>query len=145
MCSSDLGKWALLHRERLDLSGIPLVPHREKNLRKKNHVLPKDRTVGKGKKVDNAPVTEPGWFQRVKTRLRDSFCLVGKRQYAAHVQEKKSRSRQKQIMRKLEIEVSAGSEDEITSEETWLADGAVAWSDIEDGGDDGDAEAPDEE
>ena len=139
------GKWALLHRERIDLSGIPLVPHLEKKLRKKNHVLPKDRTVGKGKKVENAPVTEPGWFQRVKTRLRDSFCLVSKRQYAAHVQEKKSRYRQKQIMRKLEIEVSAGSEEAITSEEEWLADGAVAWSDIEDGSGAEGAEAPNEE
>ena len=62
--------------------------------------------------------------------------------YDAHVQEKKSRYRQKQIMRKLEIEVSAGSEDEITSEDEWLANGAVVWSDIEDGGDGEDEEMP---
>ena len=121
------------------------MPHLEKKLRKKNHVLPKDRTVGKGKKVDNAPVSEPGWFQRVKTRLRDSFCLVNNRMYDAHVQEKKSRYRQKQIMRKLEIEVSDGSEEDITDKDEWLSNGGVVWSDIEDGGDGEDEEEPNEE
>ena len=71
--------------------------------------------------------------------------MVGKRQYAAHVQEKKSRSRQKQIMRKLEIEVSDGSEEDITPKKKWLSTDGVVWSDIEDGDDDEDEEEPNEE
>ena len=52
--------------------------------------------------------------------------------YAVHVEEKKNRYRQKQIMRKLEIPVSEGSEGDITPKEEWLSQGRVAWSDEED-------------
>ena len=110
---------------------MPVVPHLEKKLRKKNHVLPKDRRVGKGKKVAAAPVEEPGWFQKIKLKIRESFCLVDDRMYEAHVEEKNNRYRQKQIMRKLEIPVSDGSEEDITPKEKWLAQGRVAWSDEE--------------
>ena len=107
-----------------------MVAHLEKKLRKKPHVLPKDRH-GKVKKVAEAPAEEPGWFQKIKSKFRESFCLIDDRMYEAHVQDKKNRCRQKQIMRKLDLPVSDGSEEDITPKEKWLADGRVAWSDEE--------------
>ena len=70
---------------------VPVVAHLEKKLRKKNHILPKDRTIAKGTKVAAAPVEEPGWFQKIKLKIRESFCLVDDSMYDAHVQEKKNR------------------------------------------------------
>ena len=125
-----VGKWGYLHKgERLDHTKS-VVTHLEKKLRKKPHVLPKDRH-GKGKKVAAAPAEEPGWFQKVKSKFRESFCLIDNRMYEAHVQDKKNCFRQKQIMRKMDIPVFDGSEENITPKEEWLAQGRVAWSDEE--------------
>ena len=50
--------------------------------------------------------------------------------YEAQVQEKKSRLRQKQIMRKLDLPVSDGSEEDVAPKAKWVAE-RVVWSDEE--------------
>jgi hypothetical protein len=57
--------------------------------------------------------------------MRQIFCLtsaVNHRQYQQHADAKKSRVRQKSIMRALEVEVSPpGSEENITPEAEWVS------------------------
>ena len=106
-----------------------MVTHLEKKLRRKHHVLPADR-YKKGKEVSDAPIEELGWLKKIQIKIKKSFCPLDDRMYEAHVQEKKSRSHQKQIMRALNLPVSDGSEGEITPKEKWIAE-RVVWSEEE--------------
>jgi hypothetical protein len=77
--------------------------------------------------------SEPSWVKKMMNKLKKSFCLkidLQKRMYKEHEGAKKDRQRQKQIMRKLELPVSDGSEDEITPEEDWIS--KQQWSTSED-------------
>ena len=92
-------------------------------------MLPAGRNK-QAKEVSDAPVEKPGWLKSIQIKIKKSFCLLDDRMYEAHVQEKKSRLRQKQIMRKLDLPVSDGSEEDVTPKATWVAE-RVAWSDEE--------------
>ena len=104
----------------------------EKRLRIKPHTLPADR-FKKGKKASDAPVDEPSWFKRFQIQLKKIFCPsldLQERMYDTHVQEKKARLRQKQIMRAMQLPVSDGSEANITPKAQWISEHGT-WSDGE--------------
>ena len=64
------------------------------------------------------------WFGKLTARLKAYWCFKTDLQdimYYQHCQDKKSRQRQKAIMRKLNIPVSNGSEGQITDKEQWVS------------------------
>ncbi|KAI4984024.1 hypothetical protein ZWY2020_040877 [Hordeum vulgare] len=66
-------------------------------------------------------------------------CIINRKakgQYQSHVAEKQSRQRHKRVLRTLDVDISSGSEDDITPEATWMQAQGYQWS--------GD-EAPEEE
>ncbi|KAK1631946.1 hypothetical protein QYE76_006261, partial [Lolium multiflorum] len=102
------------------IHSIPLniTSHEVKVLRTKRHNSPIE---------DVPPMDEkpPSWASKLARRMRQIFCLtsaVNHRQYQQHAEAKKSRVRQKSIMRALEVEVSPpGSEENITPEAEWVS------------------------
>jgi hypothetical protein len=57
-------------------------------------------------------------------KMRRSFYFqqdMQDRAYKAHVKEKNARRQQKEIMTKLDLPVSSGSEDSITPKEKWVS------------------------
>jgi hypothetical protein len=72
----------------------------------------------------------PSWVQKITRRLKQTFCLqvdIHKRQYEQHCNEKKSRQREKSIMRALSLEVSPpGTEMTITPEDQSMSAHATA-------------------
>ncbi|KAK1679732.1 hypothetical protein QYE76_040580, partial [Lolium multiflorum] len=97
---------------------LNLTSHEVKTLRTKRHNSPLEAV----NPMDEKP---PSWASKLARRLRQIFCLtsaVNHRQYQQHVEAKKSRLRQKSIMRALEVEVSPpGSEENITPEAEWVS------------------------
>ncbi|KAK1615955.1 hypothetical protein QYE76_021472 [Lolium multiflorum] len=99
---------------------IPLnvTSHEVKVLRTKRHNAPIE---------DVPPMVEkpPSWASKLARRMRQIFCLtseVNHRQYQQHAEAKKSRVRQKSIMRALSVDVSPpGSEENITPEAEWVS------------------------
>ncbi|KAK1603511.1 hypothetical protein QYE76_037586, partial [Lolium multiflorum] len=102
------------------IHSIPLnvTMHDVKVLRTKRHNSPIE---------DVPPMDEkpPSWASKLARRMRQIFCLtaaVNHRQYQQHAEAKKSRVRQKSIMRALAVEVSPpGSEENITPEAEWIS------------------------
>ncbi|KAK1628973.1 hypothetical protein QYE76_003288 [Lolium multiflorum] len=111
--------WAATCSARL-IHSIPLnvTSHEVKVLRVKRHNTPIE---------DVAPMDEkpPSWASKLARRMRQIFCLtsaVNHRQYQQHAEAKKSRVRQKSIMRALNVDVSPpGSEESITPEAEWVS------------------------
>ncbi|KAK1697716.1 hypothetical protein QYE76_014413 [Lolium multiflorum] len=102
------------------IHSIPLsiTSHEVKVLRTKRHNSPiEDVTL-----MDEKP---PSWASKLARRMRHIFCLtsaVNHRQYQQHAEAKKSRVRQKSIMRALAVDVSPpGSEESITPEAEWVS------------------------
>jgi hypothetical protein len=102
------------------LHSIPLniTSHEVKVLRTKRHNSPIEDVTPMDEKL-------PSWASKLARRMRQIFCLtsaVNHRQYQQHAEAKKSRVRQKSIMRALEVEVSPpGSEENITPEAEWVS------------------------
>ncbi|KAK1668977.1 hypothetical protein QYE76_057136 [Lolium multiflorum] len=102
------------------VQSIPLTvtSHEVKSLRAKRHNSPLEDV----NPMDEKP---PSWASKLARRMRQIFCLtsaVNHRQYQQHVEAKKSRVRQKSIMRALEVEVSPpGSEEDVTPEAEWVS------------------------
>ncbi|KAK1652490.1 hypothetical protein QYE76_070295 [Lolium multiflorum] len=102
------------------IHSIPLnvTMHDVKVLRTKRHNSPIEDVPPKDEKP-------PSWASKLARRMRQIFCLtaaVNHRQYQQHAEAKKSRVRQKSIMRALEVEVSPpGSEENITPEAEWIS------------------------
>ncbi|KAK1663133.1 hypothetical protein QYE76_051292 [Lolium multiflorum] len=102
------------------IHSIPLnvTMHDVKVLRTKRHNTPIEDVPPKDEKP-------PSWASKLARRMRQIFCLtaaVNRRQYQQHAEAKKSRVRQKSIMRALEVEVSPpGSEENITPEAEWIS------------------------
>ncbi|KAK1664164.1 hypothetical protein QYE76_052323 [Lolium multiflorum] len=106
------------------IHSIPLniTMHDVKVLRTKRHNSP----------IEDVPPTDekpPSWASKLARRMRHIFCLtaaVNHRQYQQHAEAKKSRVRQKSIMRALAVEVSPpGSEENITPEAEWVSQHGV--------------------
>ena len=60
---------------------------------------------------------EPSWLKKMMRKLKKSFCLkldLQDRMYEEHVNAKKDRQRQKQLMKHFQLPVSDGSEFSIT-------------------------------
>ncbi|KAK1646045.1 hypothetical protein QYE76_063850 [Lolium multiflorum] len=97
---------------------LNLTSHEVNTLRTKRHNSPLEDVTP----MDEKP---PSWASKLARRMRQIFCLtsaVNHRQYQQHVEAKKSRVRQKSIMRALEVEVSPpGSEENITPEVEWVS------------------------
>ncbi|KAK1661718.1 hypothetical protein QYE76_049877, partial [Lolium multiflorum] len=97
---------------------LTLTSHEVKSLRAKRHNSPLEDV----NPMDEKP---PSWASKLARRMRQIFCLtsaVNHRQYQQHVEAKKSRVRQKSIMRALEVKVSPpGSEENITPEAEWVS------------------------
>ncbi|KAK1666498.1 hypothetical protein QYE76_054657 [Lolium multiflorum] len=106
------------------LHSIPLniTSHEVKVLRTKRHNSPIE---------DVPPMDEkpPSWASKLARRMQQIFCLtsaVNHRQYQQHSEAKKSRDREKSIMRALNVEVSPpGSEESITPEAEWVSQHGV--------------------
>ncbi|KAK1667608.1 hypothetical protein QYE76_055767 [Lolium multiflorum] len=102
------------------LHSIPLniTSHEVKVLRVKRHNSPIEDVTP----MDEKP---PSWASKLARRMRQIFCLtsaVNHRQYQQHVEAKKSKGRQKSIMRALNVDVSPpGSEESITPEAEWVS------------------------
>jgi hypothetical protein len=78
---------------------------------------------------------EPSWVQRLKIKVKKTFCLqldIQERLYEAHVNEKKSRRRQKQMLAHMQLPVSSGSEENITPKEEWISQHSQWDEDLED-------------
>jgi len=76
---------------------------------------------------------EPSWLKKMMSKLKKSFCLkldMQDRMYEEHVNAKKDRQHQKQLLRHFQLPVSDGSENSITPEEKWLS--KQHWSSSED-------------
>src|ERR1041385_1194044 len=74
-------------------------------------------------------------WAKLKAKVRKTFCLqldIQHNMYLAHKREKKSRARQIHMMRALQLEVSSGSEKDITSEEKWISQNYSRWTDSDD-------------
>ncbi|KAK1605514.1 hypothetical protein QYE76_029187 [Lolium multiflorum] len=102
------------------IHSIPLnvTMHDVKVLRTKRHNTPIEDVPPKDEKP-------PSWASKLARHMRQIFCLtaaVNHRQYQQHAEAKKSRVRQKSIMRALAVEVSPpGSEENITPEAEWIS------------------------
>ncbi|KAK1604765.1 hypothetical protein QYE76_028438 [Lolium multiflorum] len=102
------------------IHSIPLsiTSHEVKVLRTKRHNSPIEDVTP----MDEKP---PNWASKLARRMRQIFCLtsaVNHRQYQQHAEAKKSRVRQKSIMRALAVDVSPpGSEESITPEAEWVS------------------------
>jgi hypothetical protein len=109
-----------------------LTEHPVKDLIKKKHSQPR---FGPGVDVEEdksdedpdfaAPKSKVRkWFRKLTERVKASWCFkadLQDRMYYQHKQDKKSRQRQKAIMRKLDVPVSDGSEERITDKEAWVS------------------------
>ena len=76
---------------------------------------------------------EPSWLKKLMGKLMKSFCLkidLQDRMYEEHVNAKKDRQRQKQLMKHFQLPVSDGSENVITPKEKWVS--SQRWSSSED-------------
>ncbi|KAK1698820.1 hypothetical protein QYE76_015517, partial [Lolium multiflorum] len=97
---------------------LTLTSHEVKSLRAKRHNSPLEDV----NPMDEKP---PSWASKLARRMRQIFCLtsaVNHRQYQQHAEAKKSRVRQKSIMRALAVDVSPpGSEENITPEAEWVS------------------------
>ena len=60
--------------------------------------------------------SEPSWAKKLKNKMKALFCMQAKGQYRSHVAQKKSRRRDKRILRMFGEQISSGSERHITPE-----------------------------
>ena len=63
---------------------------------------------------------EPSWAKKLKKKMKKLLCMESHGQYMAHVAEKKSRTRHKELMRQLGATLNSGSEGRITDEDDWV-------------------------
>ena len=120
--------WAFTYPDELFVTG-DLISHEIVRLRQKENwgtpvsemETPMDEdVVDDDDDPDYEPArVEPSWSKKLKLKMKKLFCMEAHGQYMAHVAEKKSRGRDKLIMRQLGVEVASGSEDRITDEEEW--------------------------
>jgi hypothetical protein len=123
-------KWQVTTGHRLEQE-MTITIHQEKCLRVKKHAEP---LVPGGQPHPEDPVDEteeqprmdqePSWLNRLMGKMKKSFCLqldMQDRAYEAHKKEKLARRCQKEIMTKLDLPVSSGSEDSITPKEKWVS------------------------
>ncbi|KAI4987521.1 hypothetical protein ZWY2020_020321 [Hordeum vulgare] len=61
-------------------------------------------------------------------QMKTLFCMQAKGQYQTHVAQKQSRQRHKCVLRTLDVDISSGSEDDITPEATWMQAQGYQWS-----------------
>ena len=72
---------------------------------------------------------KPSWFDRLMHKMKKSFCLkleMQDRAYEAYVDARKSTTRQKAIMKKLDIPVSPETSRSITPKDQWIS--KITWS-----------------
>ena len=123
-------KYLALTKEDIMKDGSPITKHPTKELRVKKHTPPVATAepsdppvsrVGKRASASSSLSVEPSWFKNFKVKAKKAFCFNSDRAYEAHVAQKKSAARQKAMMRDMNLTVSSGSEDIITSEHEWKA------------------------
>ena len=73
----------------------------------------------------------PSWAVKLKDKMKTLFCMQAKGQYETHVAQKENRQRHKRVLRTLDVEISSGSEDDITPESAWMQAQGYQWSDAE--------------
>lgn len=66
------------------------------------------------------PETVPSWGAKLQAKMKSLLCFQIKGRYKAHVMDKKARSRDKKIMRKMGLAYDSGSEERITDEDEWI-------------------------
>ena len=106
-----------------------ILLHRVKTLPIKKHEEPRQPYGTVDADDDDSDYEVSGskfkkWLGKLTARVKASWCFkvdLQDRMYDQHVQDKKSRKRQKEIMRKLDIPVSSGSEGRITPKEQWVS------------------------
>ena len=126
-------------KEDIMKDGLPIVKHPVKELRVKKHDPPTVPSgepseppvsrVGKRATASASLGVEPSWFKQFKEKAKKAFCFNQDRAYEAHVFQKKSTKRQKDMMRSMNLKVSPpGSEENITPEAAWKVKHGY-WSD----------------
>ena len=109
-----------------------IIEHPVKDLIRKKHSLPRygsDAAAEEAESEDDADFEVPKskvkkWFGKLSERIKASWCFktdLQDKMYYQHQQDKKSRQRQKAIMRKMDLPVSDGSEEQLTDKESWVS------------------------
>ena len=62
----------------------------------------------------------PSWAIKLQDKMKTLFCMQAKGQYQTHVAQKESCQSHKRVLRTLDVDISNGSEDDITPEATWM-------------------------
>ncbi|KAI4997954.1 hypothetical protein ZWY2020_053296 [Hordeum vulgare] len=70
----------------------------------------------------------PSWAIKLQDKMKTLFYMQAKGQYQTHVAQKQSRQRHKRVLRTLDVDISSGSEDDITPEATWMQAQGYQWS-----------------
>jgi hypothetical protein len=108
-----------------------LTNHEVKQLRKKKHAEPRFPAddpedvfaTSSDEDFELEAGAKPSWVAKLTAKVKKTFCLqthIQKKLYEAHVNEKKARRRQIEMMRHLNMQVDSGSEKSITPEDKWI-------------------------
>lgn len=88
-----------------------------------------DAAEDKGIPETNVPSSaEPSWAKKLQDRMKTLFYMQAKGQYMTNVAQKESRQRDKLILRKLDVHISSGSEQDITPEAAWMEKKNLQWA-----------------
>ena len=87
-----------------------------------------ETAAGRGPASQPRSSAMPSWAIKLQDKMKTLFCMQAKGQYQSHVAEKQSRQRHKRVLRTLDVDISSGSEDDITPEATWMQAQGYQWS-----------------
>ncbi|KAI4977610.1 hypothetical protein ZWY2020_005706 [Hordeum vulgare] len=98
-----------------------------------------ETAAGRGTASRSRSSAKLSWAIKLQDKMKTLFCMQAKGQYQTHVAQKESRQRHKRVLRTLDVDISSGSEDDITPEATWMQAQGYQWS-----GDEAEEEEPDD-
>lgn len=87
-----------------------------------------ETVADRGTASQSRPSAMPSWAIKLQDNMKTLFCMQAKGQYQTHVAQKESRQRHKRVLRSLDVDISSGSEDDITPEATWMQAQGYQWS-----------------
>ena len=88
---------------------------------------------------------EPSWAKKLKDRMKTLFFMQAKGQYMTRVAQKESCQRDKLILRKLDMHISSGSEQDNTPEAAWMEKKNLQWAESDKESDEDTEDETDEE
>ena len=90
-----------------------------------------ETAVDRGTASQSHSSAMPSWAMKLQDKMKTLFCMQAKGQYQTHVAQKENRQRHKRVLRTLDVDISSGSEDDITPEATWMRAQGYQWSSAE--------------